>query len=136
MDRASLSHTKWNCIYHIIFIPKYRRKVMFGKLRRSIRENIKKLCGYKEVKIVGGSVSVDHVHLIAKIPPKLSVSKFMGYLKGKATLMIFDEHPEYKNINKGHFWAVGYYVDTVGLDKETIKKYVKEQYEADMIDPD
>ena len=131
----SLSHTKWNCIYHIVFIPKYRRKVMYGKLRNDIREIIKQLCEYKDVKIVQGSVSRDHIHLCVKIPPKMSVSYFMGYLKGKSALMIFDKHPEYK-IKGGnrHFWATGYYVDTVGRDEEQILKYIKEQEEADKIE--
>ena len=114
MTNMSLSHTKWNCTYHIIFIPKYRRKVMYGQLRDDIREILKKLCEYKEVKLIGGSVSKDHVHMIVQIPPKLSVSKFMGYLKGKSALMIFDRHPEFKNKNDRHFWATCYYVDTVG----------------------
>ena len=130
----SLSHTKWNCTYHIIFIPKYRRKVMYGKLRDDIREIIRQLCHYKGVEIVEGSVSKDHIHLCLKIPPKMSVSSFMGYLKGKSALMIFDKHPEYKK--KGgdrHFWATGYYVDTVGRNEEQILKYINEQDEADRI---
>ena len=105
----------------MVFIPKYRRKVMYGKLRKSIREIIRKLCEYKNVEIIGGSVSKDHIHLILKIPPKIAVSKFMGYLKGKSALMIFDKYPEYKRMNDRHFWAVGYYVDTVGRDEEVIK---------------
>jgi putative transposase len=135
MDSSSLAHTKWNCIYHIVFIPKYRRKVMYGKVRDDIREILKKLCLYKDVELLGGSVSKDHIHMILKIPPKMSVSKFMGYLKGKSALMIFDRHPEYRIKNDRHFWATGYYVDTVGRDEEAIKKYVKEQTEADMIGP-
>ena len=127
MDNSSLSHTKWNCTYHIVFIPKYRRKVMYGKLRDDIREIIKKLCEYKEAKMVGGSVSKDHIHMIVKIPPKISISEFMGYLKGKSALMIFDQHPEYKEKGNRHFWAKGYYVDTVGRNEEEIKKYVKNQ---------
>ena len=128
----SLSHTKWNCIYHIVFIPKYRRKAMYGELRTTIQAIIKQLCAYKGVEILSGSVSRDHVHLCLKIPPKMSVSYFMGYLKGKSALMIFDKHPKYKK--KGgnrHFWATGYYVDTVGRNEEQIRKYIQEQYEAD-----
>jgi len=90
MDKSSLAHTKWNCKYHIVFIPKYRRKVMYGEVRKDVREILKKLCEYKSVEIIEGSVSEDHVHLCIKIPPKISVSDFMGYLKGKSALMIFD----------------------------------------------
>ena len=134
MDNSSLSHTKWNCTYHIVFIPKYRRKVMYGEVKKQIREIIKKLCGYKDVEILEGSVSIDHIHICVKIPPKLSVSEFMGYLKGKSALMIFDAHPEYKQKGNRHFWAKGYYVDTVGRNEEEIKKYIKNQLEADMIE--
>ena len=135
MDNQSLAHTKWNCIYHIVFIPKYRRKVMYGELRNDIREIIRQLCGYKGVEIVDGSVSRDHVHLCVKIPPKMSVSYFMGYLKGKSALMIFDKHKEYKKKGGGrHFWATGYYVDTVGRNEEGIRKYIREQEEADRME--
>jgi len=134
MDNSSLSHTKWDCTYHVVFIPKYRRKVMYGELRSDIREIIKKLCEYKEVAIVEGSVCVDHIHLCVKIPPKLSVSEFMGYLKGKSALMIFDRHPEFRLKGNRHFWAKGYYVNTVGRNEEEIKKYIKNQVEADQIE--
>jgi len=107
---------------------------MYGKLRKDIRENIKKLCEYKGVEIVEGSVSVDHVHLCVKIPPKISVSTFMGYLKGKSALMIFDKHPEYKKKGNRHFWARGYYVDTVGRNENVIRNYIKNQTNADMIE--
>ena len=101
---------------------------MYGQLRKDIREIIKQLCGYKEVEILQGGVSVDHIHLCVKIPPKMSVSYFMGYLKGKSALMIFDKHPEYKKKGDGrHFWAAGYYVDTVGRNEEQILKYIKDQ---------
>lgn len=132
MDKNSLSHTKWICTYHIVFIPKYRRKVMFGKLRKDVREIIKTLCGYKEVEIVEGNVCNDHVHLCVKIPPKISISEFMGYLKGKSALMIFDKHPEYKQKGNRHFWARGYFVDTVGRNEEQIREYIKSQTEIDM----
>ncbi|MBS4024532.1 MAG: IS200/IS605 family transposase [Clostridia bacterium] len=132
MDKNSLAHTKWNCTYHIVFIPKYRRKVMFGELRKDVREIIRTLCGYKEVEIVEGNVCVDHVHLCLKIPPKISVSEFMGYLKGKSALMIFDKHPEYKQKLGGrHFWARGYFVDTVGRNEEQIREYIRNQTEID-----
>lgn len=107
---------------------------MYGELRTDIREIIKKLCEYKGVTIVEGSVSVDHIHLCVKIPPKLSVSEFMGYLKGKSALMIFDRHPEFKQKGNRHFWAKGYYVNTVGKNEEEIKKYIKNQFEADRIE--
>ena len=134
MDNSSLSHTKWNCTYHIIFIPKYRRKVMYGEVKEDIREIIKKLCEYKGVKIVEGSVCIDHIHICVKIPPKISVSEFMGYLKGKSALMIFDRHPEFKGKGNRHFWAVGYYVDTVGRNEEEIRKYIKNQIETDRLE--
>lgn len=134
MDNSSLSHTKWDCTYHIVFIPKYRRKVMYGELRRDIREIIKKLCEYKGVAVLEGSVCVDHIHLCVKIPPKLSVSEFMGYLKGKSALMIFDRHPEFRNKGNRHFWAKGYYVNTVGRNEVEIRKYIQNQVEADQIE--
>jgi putative transposase len=130
VDNSSLSHTKWDCTYHIVFIPKYRRKVMFGELREDIREIIKKLCAYKKVEIVGGCVKEDHIHLCLKIPPKLSVSEFMGYLKGKSALMIFDKHPEYSKKNR-NFWARGYYVDTVGRNETKVLRYIQDQTEVD-----
>jgi len=114
-----------------VFIPKYRRKVMYGEVKEDVREIIKKLCEYKGVTILEGSVCVDHVHVCVKIPPKISVSEFMGYLKGKSALMIFDRHPEFKTKGNRHFWAKGYYVDTVGRNEEEIKKYIKNQSEQD-----
>jgi len=132
MDSNNLAHTKWNCIYHLVFIPKYRRKVMYGEVRKDVKEVIKTLCGYKDVEILEGSVSIDHVHLCVKIPPKMAVSEFMGYLKGKSALMIFDRHPEFKQKQSGrHFWARGYYVDTVGRNEEQIRSYIKNQTETD-----
>jgi len=132
MDDSSLSHTKWKCQYHIVFIPKYRRKTMYGKVKEDIREILKTLCGYKKVEIIEGTVCVDHVHLCVSIPPKLSVSDFMGYLKGKSALMIFDKYPEMGSKFNRHFWARGYYVATVGnLTEEAIKKYIAEQQEED-----
>ena len=132
MDNNSLAHTKWNCIYHIVFIPKYRRKVMYGDVRNDVREVIKTLCSYKDVEILEGNVSIDHVHLCVKIPPKMAVSEFMGYLKGKSALMLFDRHPEFKQKQSGrHFWARGYYVDTVGRNEEQIRAYIKNQTETD-----
>ena len=128
MDENSISHTRWNCTYHIIFIPKYRRKEIYGKLRKDIGEILRQLCGYKAVEIVEANACSDHIHMLLRIPPKMSVSSFMGYLKGKSSLMIFDKHAnlKYKYGNR-HFWAKGYFVSTVGLNKATIKKYIQEQ---------
>lgn len=130
MDDNSLAHTRWKCQYHIVFIPKYRKKVLFGKIRAEVQEIIRTLCRYKKVEIVSGAVCSDHIHLCLSIPPKLSVSDFMGYLKGKSALMIYDRHPELGNKWDRSFWARGYYVSTIGnVDEETIKKYIKEQEE-------
>ena len=120
-DMNSLSHTSWNCKYHIVFAPKYRRKVFYGEKRREIGEILRTLCMWKKVKIVEAEVCVDHVHMLLEIPPKVSVSSFMGYLKGKSSLMIFDRHTnlKYKYGNR-HFWARGYYVDTVGKNESRI----------------
>jgi len=134
MDNDSLAHTKWNCIYHIVFIPKYRRKTMYGDKKDAVREIIKKLCDYKHVEILEGAVCPDHIHLCVKIPPKISVSDFMGYLKGKSALMIFDRFPEYKHAGNRHFWARGYYADTVGRNEEQIRKYIADQTESDKLD--
>ena len=130
MDDQSLSHTRWKCQYHIVYISKYRRKVMYGKVRGDIREIIKILCRYKKVEIVEGAVCLDHVHICVSIPPKIAISEFMGYLKGKSALMIFDKHPELGNKFERDFWARGYYVSTIGnVDEATIKNYIKEQEE-------
>ncbi len=130
MDDQSLSHTRWKCQYHIVFIPKYRRKVMYGKVRADVREIIKTLCRYKKVEIIEGAVCVDHVHLCVSIPPKIAISEFMGYLKGKSALMIFDRYPELGNKFERDFWARGYYVSTIGnVDEATIRNYIKEQEE-------
>src|SRR5699024_8237736 len=147
----SLAHTKWLCKYHIVFIPKYRRKVIFNQYRRDLRDYIRLLCKYKGVEIIEGHMMPDHVHLLVSIPPKLSVSQFMGYLKGKSALMMFDRHAnlkykygksalmmfdrhanlKYKYGNR-HFWAEGYYVSTVGLNESTIKKYIRDQEKHDI----
>ncbi len=130
MDESSLSHTRWKCQYHIVFIPKYRKKVMYGQVKTDVREIIKVLCSYKKVEIIEGAVSVDHVHLCVSIPPKLSISDFMGYLKGKSALMIHDKHPEMANKWNREFWARGYYVATVGnITEDAIKHYIQEQQE-------
>ena len=124
----SLSHTNWMCKYHIVFTPKYRRKIIYNQYRESLREIIKLLCKYKGVEILEGHLMPDHVHLVLSIPPKLSVSAFMEYLKGKSALMMFERHAnlKYKFGNK-KFWAEEYYVSTVGLNEATVRKYVREQ---------
>ena len=129
----SLAHTKWMCKYHIVFTPKYRRKAIYNQYRADLRDIIKTLCKYKGVEIIEGHMMVDHVHLLLSIPPKMSVSSFMGYLKGKSALMIFDKHAnlKYKYGNR-HFWAEGYYVSTVGLNEATIQKYIQDQDKHDI----
>ena len=129
----SLSHTKWMCKYHIVFTPKYRRKAIYNQYKESIREIITQLCAYKGVEILDGHLMPDHIHMLVSIPPKLSVSSFMGYLKGKSALRIFDKHAnlKYKYGNR-HFWAEGYYVSTVGLNEATIRKYIQEQVAHDI----
>ena len=129
----SLAHTKWICKYHIVFTPKYRRKAIYGQYRDDLRDIIKTLCIYKGVEIIEGHMMMDHVHLLVSIPPKISVSSFMGYLKGKSALMMFDKHAnlKYKYGNR-HFWAEGYYVSTVGLNEATIKKYIEDQEKHDI----
>ena len=131
MDNKSISHTRWKCQYHIVFIPQYRKKVLYGKVREDVREILNTLCKYKNVEIIAGAVCVDHVHLSVAIPPKLSVSDFMGYLKGKSTLMLYDRHPELQSKwDKAAFWARGYYVETIGnITDEAVQKYIKEQAE-------
>ena len=126
----SLAHTKWMCKYHIVFTPKYRRKVIYNQYKEDIRDIIKQLCGYKGVEIIEGHLMPDHIHMLVSIPPKISVSSFMGYLKGKSTLMIYDRHPELQSKWDKAFWARGYYVSTIGnITEEAIKKYIREQAE-------
>lgn len=130
----SLSHTRYNCKYHIIFIPKYRRKVIYNKLRKDIQKYIVDLCKWKEVEIIEGYLMPDHVHLLVEIPPRISISNFMGYLKGKSSLMIFEHHANLKyKFESKTFWATGYYVSTVGLNEATIAKYIREQENEDMM---
>jgi len=132
----SLAHTKWMCKYHIVFTPKYRRKIIYYKLRGDIVEILKDLCKWNGVEIIEGKAMLDHVHLLVSIPPKISVSSFMGYLKGKSALMIFDRHANLKyKFGNRHFWSRGYYVSTIGQNEATIAKYVREQETHDqMID--
>ena len=128
MDNSSLAHSKWNCKYHIVFAPKYRRQIIYGKIKADIGAILRKLCDQKGVEIIEANACKDHIHMLVSIPPKLSVSQFMGYLKGKSSLMIFDRHAnlKYKYGNR-HFWSEGYYVSTVGLNDQTVAKYIREQ---------
>ena len=130
-----LAHTKYVCKYHIVFTPKYRRKIIYFQLRTDIRQIIKDLCKWKGVTIIEGHLMSDHIHLLVSIPPKYAVSSFMDYLKGKSSMMIFERHAnlKYKFGNK-HFWATGYYVSTVGLNSATVEKYIREQEKADQIE--
>ena len=132
MNDQSLNHTRWNCKYHIVFAPKFRRKLVYGRYRRTIGEILRKLCEYKGIEIVEANACVDH--MCVKIPPKYSVAQIMGYLKGKSSLMIFESFPHlrYKFGNR-HFWCAGYFVSTVGVNEATIIKYVREQEERDKI---
>ena len=130
----SLAHTKWVCKYHIVFTPKYRRKIIYYELRADIQKIIKDLCKWKGVKIIEGHMMPDHIHLLVEIPPKMSVSQFMGYLKGKSAMMIFNRHANLKyKYGDRHFWARGYFVDTVGRNKKQIQEYIKQQLETDQI---
>lgn len=130
----SLAHTKWLCKYHIVFTPKYRRKIIYNELRTDIQGIIKDLCKWKGIEIIEGHMMPDHVHMLVSIPPKYSVSQVMGYLKGKSAMMIFDRHSNLKyKFGNRHFWAEGYYVSTVGLNEATIAKYIREQDKNDQI---
>ena len=132
IDNNSLAHTTWNCKYHIVFAPKYRRKVFFEEKRLEIREILRKLCQWKGVEIIEGEVCPDHIHMLVSIPPHISIAQFMGYLKGKSTLMIFDRHANLKyKYGSRSFWCRGYYVDTVGRNKKVIAEYIRNQLEED-----
>ncbi|MCH5324202.1 MAG: IS200/IS605 family transposase [Eubacterium sp.] len=132
-DNHSLTHSKWNCKYHIVFAPKYRRKVIYGQIKADIGSILRKLCEQKRVNIIEAEACPDHIHMLVEIPPNLSVSQFMGYLKGKSSLMIFDRHAnlKYKYGNR-HFWCRGYYVDTVGKNKNAIEEYIRNQLQEDI----
>ena len=131
----SLAHTKWLCKYHVVFCPKYRRKIIYNKLRKDIQQIIRDLCKWKGVEILEGHMMTDHVHLLLSIPPKTSVSAFMGYLKGKSAMMIFDRNANLKyKFGNRQFWATGYYVSTVGLNEATIKKYIRDQETTDQVE--
>ena len=128
MDEQSLAHTRWECKYHVVFAPKYRRQVIYGKLRRDISQILIELCRRKEVEIIEAEACVDHIHMLITFPPKYSVSQIMGYLKGKSTLMIFERHANLKyKYGRRVFWAKGYYINTVGGNEAKIRKYIQEQ---------
>ena len=133
-DSNSLAHTKWNCKYHIVFAPKYRRQVIYGKLKAGIGQILRKLCEQKEIEIIEANACPDHIHMLISIPPKISVAYAIGYLKGKSSLMIFDRHANLKyKYGSRHFWCRGYYVDTVGRNKEAIRKYIQNQLQEDIM---
>ena len=134
MDNKSLAHTTWNCKYHIVFAPKYRRQVIYGKIKADIGKILRQLCDRKGVEIIEATACPDHIHMLVSIPPKLSVSQFMGYLKGKSSLMIFDRHANLKyRYGNRQFWCRGYYVDTVGRNKKVIQAYIKDQLQEDIL---
>jgi len=132
-DNNSLAHTTWNCKYHIVFAPKYRRRVIYGKIRADIGRIIRMLCERKGVNIIEAELCPDHVHMLVEIPPKYSVADIVGYIKGKSSLMIFDRHAnlKYKYGNR-HFWCRGYYVDTVGKNAKKIEEYIRQQLQEDI----
>ena len=135
LDTDSLAHTQWNCKYHIVFAPKYRRQIMYGKIKSDIGMMLRKLCEYKGIEIIEAEACKDHIHMLVSIPPKYSVSQIMGYLKGKSSLMIFEKYAnmKYKYGNR-HFWCRGYYVDTVGRNKKAIEQYIRNQLQQDYED--
>jgi putative transposase len=143
--KQSLSHTVWECKYHVVWVPKKRRKVVYGTLRQELGMILRRLCEYKGVGVVEGTLCADHIHMCLSIPPKYSVATVLGYLKGKSTMIMFEKYSRLKKNFKGHsFWARGYYVSTVGLDEAKIRKYIKNQdikeevedkYDSDLSDP-
>ena len=130
----SLSHSKWDCKYHIVFAPKYRRREIYGKIKADIGKILRKLCEAKNVEIIEGNACPDHIHLYVSIPPNVNIAAFIGYLKGKSSLMIFDRHAnlKYKYGNR-HFWCRGYYISTVGRNEKVIAEYVKNQTQEDIV---
>jgi len=133
MDRSnSLAHTRWNCKYHIVFAPKYRRKVFYGEKRIDVGKILRQLCEWKQVHIVEAEICTDHVHMLVEIPPKIAVSSFMGYLKGKSSLLLYEKFPELKfKYRNREFWCRGYYVDTAGKNADKIAQYIKKQLTED-----
>ena len=133
-DIHSLSHSKWNCKYHIVYAPKYRRKVFFGEKKREIGKILRCLCEWKGVNIIEAEICPDHVHMLVEIPPKIAVSSFMGYLKGKSSTMLYEQFPELKyKYRSKEFWCKGYYVDTVGKKTERIREYIQNQLREDQL---
>lgn len=133
IDTNSIAHTMWNCKYHIVFAPKYRRQAIYGKFKVDIGQILRKLCEWKGVEITEAEACQDHIHLLVSIPAKISVSSFMGYLKGKSSLTIFDKHANLKyRYGNREFWCRGYYVDTVGKNKKAIQEYIKNQLQEDL----
>ena len=134
MDKNSLTHTRWECKYHIVFAPKYRRQIIYGKIKRDVGKILRELCERKGVEIVEAECCVDHIHMLVINPPKYSVSEVMGFLKGKSSLMIFDRHAnlKYKYGNR-NFWCRGYYVDTVGKNAKKIQEYIRNQLVEDKL---
>ena len=133
MDNTnSLAHTKWNCKYHIVFAPKYRRKVFFGEKKVEIGKILRQLCEWKGIKIIEAEICPDHVHMLLEIPPKIAVSSFMGYIKGKSSLMLYERFPalQFKYRNR-EFWCRGYYVDTAGKDAKKVAAYIQNQLKED-----
>ena len=131
-DNNSLTHSKWNCKYHIVFAPKYRRQVIYGKIKADVGKILRKLCEMRGVEIHEAEACPDHIHMLVSIPPHISVADFMGYLKGKSSLMIFDRHANLKyKYGSRTFWCKGYYVDTVGKNKKVIADYIRNQLEED-----
>ena len=131
----SLAHTKWMCKYHVVFTPKYRRKIIYYELRKDIQQIIRDLCKWKGIEIIEGHMMPDHIHLLLSIPPKYSISQIMGYIKGKSAMMIFERHANLKyKFGNRHFWSTGYYVSSVGLNTATIQKYIREQEKQDQIE--
>ena len=135
LDVNSLAHTKWECKYHIVFAPKYRRQNIYGKIKQDIGQMIRKLCQYKGIEIHEAEACKDHIHMLVSIPPKYSVSQIMGYLKGKSSLMIYEKYAnlKYKYGNR-HFWCRGYYVSTVGRNRRAIEEYIRNQLQEDYTD--
>ena len=133
MDKNSLSHTTWECKYHIVFAPKFRRKVIYEQIKEDIGKILRSLCERKGIEIIEAEACPDHIHMLIRIPPKYSVSEIMGYLKGKSSLMIFERHAnlKYKYGNR-HFWCRGYYVDTVGKNAKKIEEYIRKQLQEDI----
>ena len=132
-DISSLAHSKWNCKYHVVFTPKYRRMVIYNQIKTDIGKILRKLCEQKGIEIIEAELCPDHIHMLIAIPPKYSVAQIMGYLKGKSSLMIFDRHAnmKYKYGNR-HFWCRGYYVDTVGKNTKRIAEYIRNQLQEDI----